>query len=246
MIRGFAWSLLYTVVVLSLMSCAGKYTPKYFVDYEALSAYDWPDPDRYEEAIAAFEAEDASQGFPENAIVATGSSSMLGWHKSIQEDLAPLTIIPRGFGGSNMYDVYTYTDRLILKYQPRAVMIYEGDNDIARGLPAEAVRDAFLAIFLKVQETQPGTRFYLLAVKPSPSRWDKWPEMQRANEMFAQIAEKDPLITYIDIGTPMLGEDGEPKEDIFLNDDLHMNARGYDIWAETVAPILFETESQYE
>ena len=93
----------------------------------------YPDPTRFEDAIRAFEAEDVKNMPPAGAIVGAGSSSMRMWHGTIREDLAPLTIIPRGFGGSNMKDLLYYADRIVIKYKPRAVMIYEGDNDTRRG-----------------------------------------------------------------------------------------------------------------
>ena len=91
---------------------------------------DYPDPQRYEEVIRSFEQSDSLNFPPENAIVCYGSSSMRGWHDSISVDLAPLTLIPRGFGGSNMNDALYYSERMILNYKPRALLLYEGDNDI--------------------------------------------------------------------------------------------------------------------
>ena len=94
----------------------------------------YPNPERFEKAVQAFEAKDKKDPPPASAIVCTGSSSMVGWHKTIRNDLAPLTVIPRGFGGSTMNDVLYYAERVAIPYRPRAILVYEGDNDIACGI----------------------------------------------------------------------------------------------------------------
>lgn len=208
--------------------------------------WSWPDPIRYEAEIQKFEADDAASRYKANSIVATGSSSMRGWHRSIQDDLAPLSIIPRGFGGSNMNDVLYFADRLITKHNPRAVMLYEGDNDVARGIPAEEILTKYEALQEIIHANNPETRIYILAVKPSPSRWDKWPQMQETNKLFQEAADNDERITYIDIATPMLGPDGQPLPDIYLKDQLHMNRKGYDIWTKAVGEVLIPAEQSYE
>ena len=96
----------------------------------------WPDPERFRAAIHAFESEDRKTPPPSGAIVGTGSSSMRFWSVGdrFASDLSPLTVINRGFGGSVMHDVETFLEPLVLKHQPRAVLIYEGDNDVAEGV----------------------------------------------------------------------------------------------------------------
>jgi lysophospholipase L1-like esterase len=37
---------------------------------------------------------------------------------------------------------------------------------------------------------------------------------------------------------PMLGEDGKPTRDIYVQDQLHMNTAGYVMWRQIVAPYL--------
>ena len=210
------------------------------------AAAEYPNPERFRPAIDAFLAADAEAPPPKGAIVATGSSSMRGWHSRIAEDLSPLTIIPRGFGGSNMNDVRHFLDELVLRHAPRAVLLYEGDNDAAGGVPPEQIMAQFDAITAAIHEILPETRIYVLAVKPSIQRWHLWESMSATNAMFADRAAKDARLTFVDIATPMLGEDGTPLPEIFVADDLHMNDAGYDIWRDTVRPIVVEAEVAHE
>ncbi len=216
------------------------------VAVSAAHAAEYPDPERFRAAIDAFLAADAESPPPTGAIVATGSSSMRGWHSRIAEDLAPLTVIPRGFGGSNMNDVRHFLDELVLRHQPRAVLLYEGDNDVAAGVAPAEILAQFDRIRAAIHETLPETRIYILAVKPSIARWHLWAAMQATNALFEERAAGDPRIIYIDIATPMLNEAGEPRPDIFIPDNLHMNGAGYDIWRDVVRPVVVAAERGFE
>lgn len=206
----------------------------------------YPDPARFEPAIQTFEANDLRNMPSEGAVLCTGSSSMRGWHKTIGVDLEPLTIISRGFGGSNMNDLLYFAERIVIKYKPRAVVVYEGDNDTAAGISPSEICGTFNAFTAKVHKHLPETRIYFLAIKPSVKRWEMWPRMKKANGLISAECAKSGLLTYIDVSTPMLDGSGNVMKDIFLADDLHMNESGYEIWTGAVRPVLIKNEVEFE
>ena len=206
----------------------------------------YPAPDRFEVVIREFEAADRDARPPTEALLCIGSSSMRFWRETLARDLAPFTVIPRGFGGSTMLDVLFYSSRVVVPYTPRAILLYEGDNDMDFGIsPAR-----FLATFQQFREvvraTLPETRLYVLAIKPSPARWDIWPHMAEANGLLRRVCEGDSMLTYIDIATPMRGEDGLPLPGLFLEDRLHLNELGYEIWAREVRRVMVKIEADHE
>jgi len=136
-----------------------------------------------------------------------------------------------------MNDVLHFADRVVLPYEPRAILLYEGDNDIASGVTPQKVIETFEVLVKKVHAKLPKTRFYVLAIKPSIRRWKIWPEMKETNRLMKARCETDARFTYIDIATPMLNEKGEPKADIFKEDNLHMVRKGYEIWRDAVRPV---------
>lgn len=205
---------------------------------------EFPDPTRFEQAIEAFERMDREQAPPKGAIVGVGSSSMRGWHSTIKEDLHPLTIVPRGFGGSNFNDLLHYMDRIVLSYRPRAILVYEGDNDSQLGIAPERIAQLAKVFADRVHAELPDCRIYFLSIKPSIRRWNIWPQMQEANRLLEAMCAEDPRLTYIDIATPMLDDEGQPKEDIFMDDKLHLVRSGYIIWRDAVRPVLLEHESE--
>ena len=202
------------------------------------------DSSLWENAIAAFDADASTR--PEGAILVTGSSSIARWN-TMEADLAPLTVIPRGFGGSAMADVLHYVDRLVIPYNPRAVVIYEGDNDTgAFGVPPMKIAGELKAIIGTIHKALPETRIYVMSVKPSLARVANWDKAQETNELYQRIVDSDDKLHYIDVATPFLRADGKVMDDIFVDDGLHLNEKGTRIWAATIKAALMTLEAQHE
>ena len=205
------------------------------------------DPTRYEEAIQAFETADHEMMPPRAAIVVTGSSSIARWNSAMKADLAPLTVIPRGFGGSAMADVLHFVDRIVVPYAPRAVVIYEGDNDTGRyHVPPATIANELAQIVSKINAALPETRVYVMSVKPSLARWEVWDKAQETNTLYQALVARHDLLTYIDVATPFLQADGTVMNDIFIDDGLHLNEKGTRIWASTIKAALMAGEAQHE
>jgi len=201
---------------------------------------------QFEKEIQDFENADRKQFPPPGAIVCIGSSSMKGWHSTIVNDLAPLTIIPRGFGGSSMNDALQYVDRIVIPYKPRAVAVYEGDNDIADGISPEKIRDTFRAFVEKVHQQLPETRIYFLSIKPSIGRWKLWPQMEAANRLIENYCSGERRLVYVDMGSAMLDANKQPRKDLFQPDNLHMTRAGYEIWRDVLKPVLIKAELSFD
>jgi lysophospholipase L1-like esterase len=56
--------------------------------------------------------------------------------------------------------------------------------------------------------------------------------------MLQDWTKKQKNVKYIDVWTPLLDASGQPKSDIFIEDGLHLNKKGYEIWAATIKPYL--------
>jgi lysophospholipase L1-like esterase len=192
---------------------------------------------RYEAHIQAFEEADRLEPPPANATVVTGSSTIRLW-STMQTDLAPLPTIRRGFGGSTILELDYYLDRIVLKYRPSAVVIYEGENDIAEGSTPQQVTDTFSKVIGRVHNEFPAARIFVISIKPSPSRWSLWDKAMETNKLLADLCSTDPRLRYIDASTVLLGSDGRPRADYFADDQLHLNAAGYKAWSSAIKPAL--------
>lgn len=204
------------------------------------------DSTTWDSSMSRFAEMDKVSRPPEGAILLTGSSSIARWNSQAKEALAPLSVIPRGFGGSVMQDVLHHLDAVALQYKPRAILIYEGDNDTSFKIPNDIIVGNFEKIVARVHAQLPDTRIYVLSVKPSLARVDVWAEAQAVSGMMEAIAQRDPLVYYIDVATPFLKSDGKVMDDIFVADGLHLNDKGNVIWGAAIKAGLMKVEGQYE
>lgn len=191
----------------------------------------------FENEIRAYEEQDRRSPPQKGGILFVGSSSIRMW-KSLVQDMNPLPVLNRGFGGSQASDVLNFLERIVFKYEPSKIVYYEGDNDISSGKTAEEFRDDVAVFVRKTLEKLPETEIYLLTVKLSPSREEFWPEYRKANQLLQKLAETDKRLHTIDIVTPMQDATGKVREELFLQDKLHLNTQGYAIWTETVKKAL--------
>ncbi len=193
---------------------------------------------RFDAEIRKFEIEDSVSGIRKDAILFTGSSSIRLW-KTLEADMAPLKVLNRGFGGSTLPEVTYYADRIILPYKPNIIVIYCGENDISND---ETTADDVVASFVEFQKylrkKLPNPQLYYISMKPSVSRWKYWPKIKEANLKIEDFMKKRKKCYYIDAASKMLDSNGMVFQDIFVDDNLHMNEKGYAIWTEVIKPEL--------
>ena len=192
----------------------------------------------YDAEFAAFDAQDKATPPPADPILFVGSSSLRLWN-GIKEAFPGKPVINRGFGGSTISDAIRHMPRVILPYKPKQILLYAGDNDIAQNkMTARDVYSQFLTFFTVVRKQLPTANVTYIAIKPSPSRKEFMPVQTEANRMIKQYLAGQRNTGFVDVYTPMLGTNGQPRPDLFMPDSLHMNAQGYEVWKGVIAPVL--------
>jgi lysophospholipase L1-like esterase len=195
----------------------------------------------FQDEIQAFKKQDRISPPPKNAILFVGSSSFRKW-TDVQTYFHGYTIINRGFGGSVLPDVIRYANDIIIPYRPKQVLIYCGDNDLASSdsITPQTVAGRFKQLFIVIRNALPKTKVSFVSIKPSPSRERLMPKMKQANSLIKSFLLKQKNTSYIDVFNPMLLPNGQPKPDLFLEDKLHMNEKGYVIWQKAIQPFLIK------
>jgi len=195
-----------------------------------------PAADRWEKDIKAFEDQDRKTPPQAGGNVFVGSSSVRMW--KLDASFPKHAVINRGFGGSQLGDSARYAERIVIPCQPRVVVVYAGDNDLNAGKTPEAVFADYRALRDKIHAALPETKIVFASIKPSPSRWKLHEKALEANRLIQEEIAQGKNQIFIDVWTPMLGEDGMPRPELFLKDNLHMNETGYEIWNKLVEPHL--------
>jgi len=203
-----------------------------------LLAYSWSntpllaqDPTRFSKEVEKING-DFNDSFTGHEIhVFTGSSTIRMW-KSLQEDFPGMRIVNTGFGGSQTSDLIYYYDQLIRPYAPGHIFIYEGDNDLAAGKGKGKIMKDMKTLVERIRADFPAVSIYLISAKPSLARWDLKKKYVKLNKKLANYCRDAKNITFIDVWPVMLDDQGNPKADIFIEDGLHMNEKGYALWRE--------------
>jgi lysophospholipase L1-like esterase len=193
-------------------------------------------PDRWEKYVAAFEAADLAAPPPKGEIVFVGSSTIRRW--DVATYFPDLKIINRGIDGTELSDALRYVDRLVLRYEPRLVVLYAGDNDIGSGKISEQISVDFERFVRAVHAKLPQTRILYLGIKPSLLRWLQVDRMRLANQVIKTICERDDRLAFLDFDNLMLGWDERPRRELFVEDGLHLSPLGYQVWSAVVRPYL--------
>lgn len=191
--------------------------------------------------IQQFKKEDSANMPAPHEILFVGSSSFTKW-TDVQNYFPDYPIINRGFGGSTLLDVIMYANNVILPYQPKQIVIYCGENDLAYSdtVSAKTVAARFATLFDIIRHVWDNISIVFVSVKPSPSREKLMPRMVETNKLIEAYLKTKKNTVFVDVYHKMLLPNGKPMPDIFGPDNLHMNAKGYTIWQKAIEPYLIK------
>ena len=196
----------------------------------------------FQEEINVFIKKDSIAMPADNSILFVGSSSFNYW-KDIRNYFPGYPIINRGFGGSSLTDIIYFNQETILKYKPKQIYIYCGENDIAASdtITPQIVFERFKTLYTIIRNHL-GNKIPIMyvSIKPSVARWSMEDKFVTANSLIRNFINKQKQTQFLDVHSAMLDTNGEVYKDIFIADKLHMNAKGYAIWQKIIAPTLVQ------
>ncbi|MDR2634399.1 MAG: GDSL-type esterase/lipase family protein [Clostridiales bacterium] len=196
-------------------------------------------PGRYINAKTRFDKL-SGEGYQKNEILLIGSSFMEFWSTS-GEDLTPLKTYNLGVASTVVSDWAKWIDKFVVPFEPRAVVIYVGSNDINGGpfsKSGNAVAEEVKALFSDIRDRLDKTEIYYISIAPTIAREKVWSEAAENNRLVREYCEQKDYLHFIDCTDALLNEDKSLKYDIYRDDDLHFNEKGYEIWKSVIAPVL--------
>ena len=197
------------------------------------------DPLEWQEKVEAFESDAALEPPPTDAALFIGSSSIRLWD-TLHEDMAPLPVIKRGFGGSRLFDSVYWADRLVLAHDPAVIVMFSGTNDIKGDEPKspERVRALFDQFVARIRDEDCTAPIVYIAISPSKKRIEHFDLVLEANGQIASYCDTDESLHFVDTATSLLNDWGQPDMQWFDDDELHLNARGYALWTGRIKPLI--------
>jgi hypothetical protein len=228
--------LIYFLFLICITILLGAYFS--YKEYAKISS---DNPLVWEQAIVELENRTNKAKPSRDAVLFVGSSSIRFWD-TLMQDMHPLPVIQHGFGGSKIYDVVYYAERLITKWNPSKVVIFVGSNDI-NGNDQHQLAPAHIAEQLRILlgvifSANADTEVFYISITPTQYSWDKWESVQLANLMAEEVCTEFQNATYIETKDLFLDENGEPNKDFFVIDGLHLNKAGYALWTKRIKPLL--------
>jgi lysophospholipase L1-like esterase len=195
------------------------------------------DPARFKSEVESLVTAKHDLDPSEKKVVFAGSSSVRMW-KDVPSYYLAYNVINNGFGGSHFSDLLFYYNELILRFTPDILFLYEGDNDIASGKEPAIIAKEAKTLIKRIRKDLPQTRIIIISPKPSVARWNLKPKYEALNRELKKLAERNKSVEFADVWSAMLDQNGEVFRDIFLQDNLHMNKKGYDIWGKVIGEYL--------
>ena len=192
---------------------------------------------RFADQIQAFRQRDAVTPPPREAILFIGSSLFRLWDR-VEEQMAPLPVFNRGFGGSRTWEVLNYMDQIVFPYEPRIVVYYCGSNDVLAGESADAIVGRIRQFAARVEKELPRTKIFFVSVARSPDKQDRWGVVDDVNRQMRALADASTQLDFIDVNPPLHDADGSPRTELYMPDGQHLKPPAYVEWAKIVKPVL--------
>jgi lysophospholipase L1-like esterase len=194
-------------------------------------------PTRFQAQIDAYLEEDKVSPPPRQAILFIGSSIFREW-EHLKEQMAPLPVFNRAFGGSRTADILYYMDRIVLPYEPKIVVYYCGSNDINAGEKADAISGRFREFVESVHARLPATRVFYVSINRAPQKKDRWDIVDEANRQVHAYCLTDQRLGFIDVNPALFDRAGNPRLELYLEDRLHFKPQAYAEFAAIIKPVI--------
>ena len=169
-------------------------------------------------------------------VVLAGSSSIEYW-KSASTSFAPLKVLNMGIASTKVSDWEKLYRSLIVDYDPEAVVLYVGSNDIGDGESGSTGAETAAKtrrLIQKIQEKLPDTKIFYVSICPSRKRNDAWKAIRNCNKKMKAYCESRKNLYYIDVAS-YFWKNGKPDPTLYRGDRLHLNKKGYSIWNSVIA-----------
>lgn len=191
----------------------------------------------YQKEIAAFEALDAARPPQKGAVLFIGSSILRLW-STLEQDMRPIPVLNRAFGGARTWEVLHYMDRIVLPYEPRVIVYYCGSNDIHCGAEPQGIAQRFEEFVARVREKLPSARVVFISIIQSPQKRGKWNTIEETNRLIRTYCRSAPGVSFVDVNPVFFDNAHRPRAELYAEDGLHLRPEAYREMTRVIKPVL--------
>jgi lysophospholipase L1-like esterase len=170
-------------------------------------------------------------------IVFVGSSIFHRW-TNLASQMAPLPVVNLGIDGTVTADMLRMVDARVIPLHPRVIAYYCGSNDVDEGEPAAAIVGRIVQFVERVAAKLPETRVVFVSVNRAPEKRDRWDVVDEVNRQMKRYAAGHPHVEFVDVNPVLFNDDGTSRLDLFMDDDLHLRPRAYELFTKILKPVL--------
>lgn len=196
-----------------------------------------PQKIRFAAEIEAYLKADQEKPAPQEAILFIGSSIFRRWEK-LTEQMAPLPVFNRAFGGSQTHEILYYMDKIVLPYKPKIIVYYCGSNDINAGAASQQIADNFKQFVARVHQQLPQTQIFYVSINRAPQKMDKWKQVDEVNSFVKAFCKTNKKLGFIDVNPALFDQTGQPRYELYLPDKLHFQAPAYNEFTAIIKPVI--------
>jgi lysophospholipase L1-like esterase len=195
-------------------------------------------PDRFAAQVAKLVADDQANPPADGSILFIGSSIWRLW-STVAQDMAPLPVYNRAFGGSQTPDMLRHFDALVVPHKPRIIVYYCGSNDVNAGESADAIAGRVHEFAARVGKSLPGTKMIFASINRSPDKEKRWDVVDAVNARVRDDFTKEfAYLSYVDLNPALFDAAGKARVDLYLPDMLHFKPPAYVAFTEIMKPVL--------
>lgn len=195
---------------------------------------------QYEPSFKAFAEADAKTPPPRGGILFVGSSIFRQW-TNVAEQMAPLPVLNRAFGGSRTGDQLARFAQVVPPYAPKVIVYYCGSNDLKAGAEPEdpaAIFARFREFSERVRAAYPDTRLIFASATRSPDRVNRWEQVDHYNALARAYCAAVPHRFFFDLNPLLVDAAGRPRLELYKDDKLHFHPPAYDLFAAALKPVV--------
>ena len=237
----------YRSLVLSLLGLVWAFAPIALRSAEEANdaAKRWA---QYEPSFKAFAEQDATRPPVKGGILFVGSSIFRKW-ENVAQQMAPLPVLNRAFGGSRTPDQLARFDQVVTPYAPKVIVYYCGSNDLKAGATVEdpaAIFARFRAFSERARAARPATRIVFVSSTRSPDRVQRWEQVDHYNALARAYCAATPGHSFVDVNPALVDANGRPRLELYVEDKLHFNPPAYDEFTRLIKPVLTRVWQEVE